>query len=704
MHEPQPLAPRPAAEDFATHALDWPAVRADYERHVKSSLGRRALHELVPRSEEGARAAMARLEELGLVAGRGELPPFAGVSDPLPLFRAVHEHRRPFEPEELATLADYLRAAGLLGRWIEERAEVLPACHELFAEAPGLLALHERIAEVVDPRGKVRDDASPRLLRLRNTIQELSRTVDKIVRKIAGSGELRRFLADGQQGQVHRRAGRPVLAVKARHLGQVPGIVHDRSQSEETLFVEPQAAVEPNNQLMGAKADEAREIAVLLAELTRQVLADEEAVLGSAVLVGELELALIGADWARERGGRAPLLPGAAGAADELLLRSFRHPLLLAQEAEGRLQEVVPLDLRLGADFDMLVLTGPNTGGKTLALKSAGLAALLARLGLPLACEAGTTVPLYAGVVADIGDEQEIEQSLSTFSSHLARIRAGLERADAHTLVLLDELGGGTDPDEGAALGDSILERLLELRAPTLASTHLGVLKEFAFRHVRAENACVEFDLESLAPLYRLVVGSPGESRALAIARRLGLDTALVDRAETRLRRPEAEMQSLMEDVRNSRVAAEGVREAAENRLQELEQERDALREEQDELRQRRAALGEEVEQDLEARLRASRSELERMRTLLPQLSAGVRTQMEGLLEGLATHLGGESLGDRRSAFFDGLHKGDTVYLPRFKKRASVLKLDKKRQRATVRMGRQTLELKFEELSAFESL
>src|SRR5262249_55541072 len=203
-------------------------------------------------------------------------------------------------------------------------------------------------------------------------------------------------------------------------------------------------------------------------------------------------------------------------------------PLLLEEERLGHLDAVVPLDLRLGGEFDLLVITGPNTGGKTLALKSAGLAALMARMGLALPCAEGTSVPLFDGVVADIGDEQEIQQSLSTFSSHLVRIQAGLARSSRDTLVLLDELGGGTDPSEGAALGEALLEELLGRGSATLASTHLGSLKEFAYRHERAENAHVEFDLATLRPLYSLVIGAPGESRALAIARRLGLAAGLV--------------------------------------------------------------------------------------------------------------------------------------------------------------------------------
>ena len=556
----------------------------------------------------------------------------------------------------------------------------------------------------VDERGNVVDDASPRLASLRAEIGELARHIDRGIRRIASRGDLRRFLGDGQAGRIHRRAGRQVLAVKAWHLGQVPGIVHDRSQSEGTLFVEPQELVEPGNRLQALRSDESREVARILAELTRRVLEEEDAIAETAGRVAELELAAVGARWALDVGGCPALLPGEPGAAGELLLRSMRHPLLVQEASEGHIPEAVPIDLRLGGDFDLLVITGPNTGGKTLALKSAGLAALLTRMGLPLPCEAGTTVPLYDGVVADIGDEQEVQQNLSTFSSHLKRISEGLARATPRTLVLLDELGGGTDPDEGAALGDALLEVLLERGVPTLASTHLGVLKEFAFRNARVENACAEFDSESLRPLYRLLVGTPGDSRALLIARRLGLEPDVVDRAEARLRRPHAEVERLMSDVRTSREAAERVRSEAEERLRGLEQEGRELEEERGELARSRAVLHEEADRALEERIRDALPRIQRARALLAQLPREKREELDNVLRELDEHLKGEVVGERRQAFLSGLRKGMLVFLPRYQRRCPVTRIDRQRRQLSVRLGKHVLTIPFDEVSAYEAL
>jgi len=420
--------------------------------------------------------------------------------------------------------------------------------------------------------------------------------------------------------------------------------------------------------------------------------------------LGELELAVTSARWGRHVGGRPARLPGEEGAAPELSLRAMRHPLLVEEHQAGRLERLVPIDLRLGADFDLLLVTGPNTGGKTLALKSAGLAALLTRLGLALPCDEGTTVPLFDGIVADIGDEQEVQQSLSTFSSHLARIRAGLERATPRTLVLLDELGGGTDPDEGAALGDALLEHLLARAVPTLATTHLGKLKEFAFRHARAENAHVQFDLATLAPLYSLVVGAPGESRALAIAHRLGLPEEIVARAEERLEKRGDEVQRLMAEMRDVRIDAERLRSAAEERLRDLETQARDLGRERDGVELRRKQLESEAQRGLEERIARARAWVEKAEGLVRQLSTAQGARLGEVVQGLRESLGDALLSERRQTFLDGIKKGDFVWLPRFKKRCRVVRLRREQRKLDVRLGKHDLEVEFDDVTFYESL
>lgn len=697
-------------DDFAAGALDWPAVRELALAHAPSDLARRVLVELGPRpdgeGEGSARAALARLAEMSAATAEGREPPLAGHADPLPVIEDALRYQRSLEGEDLLRIGRLLRVADDTAIWLGARLEEMPWCTRLFEGRPELGHLREALERALDDRGEVLDDASPVLRRLRDDVRRLQGDIERRVRKLAGRADVRTVLAEGQAQAVHRRGGRPVLAVKAKARGRVPGIVHDRSQSGETLFVEPEEVVELGNSLAGARADEAREVNRILLDLTRVTLENAQALGDLGDKLGELELALLGARWARDTGGRGARVPGVGDTPADagLLLRSARHPLLLEEQRLGHIEDVVPIDLRLGAEFDMLVVTGPNTGGKTLALKSAGVAALLTRLGLPVPFDEGSVVPLYGGVVADIGDEQEIQQNLSTFSSHLARIRAGLERADASVLVLLDELGGGTDPAEGAALGEAILSMLLERGAPTLASTHLGKLKEFAFRNARVENASAEFDLETLRPRYRLLVGMPGESRALAIARRLGLPEEVLERASQRLERRPEEAERLMDDLRDARVDAERLRGSAEERLREAEERLATLGRERDVLAQRKDALEAEAQRGLEERVARARPWLLKARATLDQMPKAPAGVLREVLDGLEEALGGAALSDRRREFLDGLKKGDYVWVPKWRKRCHVVRVHKGKGEVTVKVGQASMTVPFDDVTFYDNL
>ncbi|MSR61709.1 MAG: endonuclease MutS2 [Planctomycetes bacterium] len=687
---------------FAADALDWPAVRELLRRLVVAPLGQRALDELAPREPADVRAALERARELlALLRAEGGEPPLGGASDPRGVLERAEKFQRTMDGDELSQVARFLFALEDLYLWLGARRACLPQCAALFARLPDLAPLREELEAALDKKGEVKDDASPQLARLRQAIAALEQAIEKTLQALLRDRELRTAVAEGHAGRVHRRGGRPVLALRAQYVHRVPGIVHDRSQTGETVFVEPQAVVQHANALSELEADAGREEHRVLSELTRAVLLRRDTLRTAAERASELELAALAARYARETRGCIPRL--AEGERPALVLREFRHPLLLEEQRLGHLESVVPLDLRLGSEFDLLVITGPNTGGKTLALKSAGLAALLTRMGLALPCAEGTSVPLYDGVAADIGDEQEIQQSLSTFSSHLVRIRAGLTRAGKSTLVLLDELGGGTDPSEGAALGEALLEELLTRGAPTLASTHIGALKEFAYRHERAENAHVEFDVESLRPLYRLVIGAPGESRALAIARRLGLPGALLDRAAA-LIGTAGDGSLMLDEVRDLRVAAEKLRGEAEDKLQELERARAELASSHEELAGRRAQVDAEAQRMIEERIASARSILVRARTILPQLAPAGRGELERWLAELEESLGGAALSDRRASFVAALKKGELVWLPKFKKRVQVTRIYKDKKELDVKLGARELRVSFDDVTFYESL
>jgi DNA mismatch repair protein MutS2 len=690
-------------ENFASKALDWPIVRNLIVPHAVSAIGERALMELTPRGEAEAREALLRTREM-FEANPDDMPPLGGLQDPWAALEEAQRYSRTLDGEGLLGISRLLRVVEDLGHWLAGRRGHLPESAALWVGLPNLRGMRGELERALDDKGRLVDDASPLLKKLAQRCAHLDRTIDVRMRELAANPAWKVSIAEGHFGRVHRRGGRRVLAVRQRHVGRIPGIVHDRSKTGETLFVEPREVVQIANELNTVRADRQREESRILLELTRSVLLQREPILFLLERVAELELALIGARYARAVGGAPPRLPGEPGAAKGLLLRGFRHPLLLREQELGHLDQVVPIDLRLGEEFNLLLITGPNTGGKTLAIKSAGLACLMGSMGLALPCEPGTTIPLFDGIVADIGDEQEIRQNLSTFSSHLKRIHQGLVRATPRTLFLLDELGGGTDPSEGAALGEAILEHLLEMGIPAIASTHLGKLKEFAFRFQRAENAHVEFDLETLAPRYRLVIGAPGESRALAIARRLGFPEELVSRGTERLERIDGETRALMEELREVRLGAERQRAMAEQKLIDAERGLVELGERRDEVDRKGEQLEAEAQRNIEERLSNARRWLERLHALLSQLPPDKRGLLEPALRELEVSLTDASLSDKRRAFVAGLKKGATVFLPRFKKRCEVTRVYKAKRELDVRMGKHVMRVAFDDVTFYESL
>jgi DNA mismatch repair protein MutS2 len=683
---------------FAADVLELDTVLEYIARRADSSLGKRVIGEVAPLGAELARERLARLVELALLARVNDLPTFGGVSDVLP---PGPEPVVRLDEDRMAAMRDFLQANVRLKDWSSTRAVDSPRLAAWLAASPDTSDLAQAIDRVLDARGRVRDDASPQLQRLRATAQELNERLERAARAALQRPDIRIHLTDGS---IHRRGGRPVLAVKAKLSGRVKGLVHDRSQSGESVFIEPAECVELGNRLAEVNASERNEVERILTALSQRVLAERAAIHSAAERIGELELCAAATRWAKSVDGRVALEPGQAGAAQGLLLRAARHPQLVQQVAEGRLSAVVPIDLRLGVEFDLLLITGPNTGGKTLALKTAGLFALLTACGLPVPAGEGTTVPQYDAVLADIGDEQEIRQNLSTFASHLVRVRAALERATPRTLVLLDELGGGTDPDEGAALGEAILETLLARRAPTLASTHIGKLKEFSFRRGRAENACAEFDPVTLEPCYRLLLGTPGESSALVIARRLGLPQEVVTLATQRLQRRDIEVSRTMEELRKARVAAEATRQTAEREREEASHALRDLEGQRVAMEHKSRQLEAEAQKGIEERVRDAMRQLAKARQRLEQVPPEARKELALILDALEADLTGASLSERRQAFLQTIGKGSLVYLPRYRQRVIVHKVNREKREIVAKLGALNVKVTFDEVTPYESL
>ncbi len=467
------------------------------------------------------------------------------------------------DPDQLLMVADTVRAAIKLFDDVHPYPPLAALAH--FARPPRPLV--EAIEHAISGTAEVLDRASPRLGGLR---AELRAAQARLQQRLDGllKGDLARAL---QEQIVTQRGGRYVVPVKSEMRGAVKGIIHDQSASGATVFIEPLEILEANNALREAELAEKVEVGRILDELSRRVEKDAAELDAVTSALARLDLTIAKALLADVLECERPALDGEG----RLDVVAGRHPLLVAQGAA-----VVPIDVRLGTDFRALVVTGPNTGGKTVTLKTIGLLVLMAACGLQIPAQQGSRVPVVKRVFADIGDEQSIAQSLSTFSSHLRNVVATLAEADRGDLALLDELGAGTDPDEGAALAMAVLETLLARGVLIAATTHYPELKAFALSTPGVSNASVEFDPQTLRPTYRLHVGLPGASNAFAIASRLGLDAGVLERAESHLselhrslertlREAERQRTELAGTLDEARIAAEDARRATADALRE---------------------------------------------------------------------------------------------------------------------------------------
>jgi DNA mismatch repair protein MutS2 len=488
-----------------------------------------------------------------------------------------------------------------------------------------------------------------------------------------------------------------MLQVKQEYRARVPGVLHDRSQSGSTLFIEPEAVVEVSNRLSDAQAAEHREIQVVLANTARGLTRARAGVERAIAFLARTDLLVAKASLVSEAGFVVPEV-----AADgPLRLRAARHPLLL----QSRLpRPVVPLEVSLGEPNRVLVVTGPNTGGKTVVLKTIGLLALMALAGVPIPAEAGTRVPFFAAVLADIGDEQGISQNLSTFSSHVVRIVRCLQAASGHSLVLLDELGAGTDPEEGGVLGYAVLEELLARGSFAVVTTHLGRLKDFAHQNTGAVNGSMAFDGASLQPLYRLEVGIPGSSHALDIARRVGMPDRVVGRARELLGRVDTRLQDVINQVTEVRQSAEADRRTTQALAQKAEADSRRLEAELQEAQRKSSWLHEEADALVDEQVRSLRAAwsapLQALQSAPGQHGERAR-ELKRAIDGM---LGQLSAHRRRMQFCFALKKGDRVFLPRLQRASAVHKVDKVRETVTVDYGNMRIEVPFEDVSWLQPL
>ncbi len=589
-------------DEHSLRVLEFDKVLSLLVKEAETPMGAELIQALRPANDLAVvRARQAETSCAARLLERAGPVSFTGVRDIRPLLPRARAGGM-LNGEELAAVASTLSAAGRLQAFLrhhltdEPRDQALRRLQEALRPLPPLVSAIQRC---LTPEGDILDTASPELARLRGLARTLQQRVRDRLESLIHSPLAQKVL---QEPIVTLRAGRYVVPVKHEHRAAVPGLVHDQSASGATLFVEPLAVVELNNQLREVEARIQEEVERILRQLSQQVGAAADELAATLEALAQLDLALAKGRFSHTLHGTEPILNQEGW----FHIRRGRHPLLGTS--------AVPIDLWLGRDFRILLLTGPNTGGKTVTLKTVGLFCLMAQSGLHLPAADGTELPLVQGVYADIGDEQSIEQSLSTFSSHMSRIVAILRQVGPQDLVLLDELGAGTDPEEGAALAMAILAHLREVGCRVVATTHYSELKTFAHLEPAIENASVEFDPETLRPTYRLAIGIPGRSHAFLIAARLGLPESILARARQHMSQEELRTDALIADMeRDRRRAAEDREEAA--RLRE--------------------ALAEQVRryEELTARIRAEReSLLASARSEARRLLRAARRQADDLL------------------------------------------------------------------------
>jgi DNA mismatch repair protein MutS2 len=521
-------------------------------------------------------------------------------------------HAGVLAPTELLDIKSTLIAARNLLRIFERLGEQFPALFEIATQIPTPMGLVDAITRAISERGELLDSASETLATIR---RDLRIAHDRLMTK------LQRMVSDPhtspylQEALITQRDGRYVLPLRAEFKGKIRAVIHDQSASGATLFVEPLNVVEHNNQfreLQLAERDEERRI---LTELSQQVGAQAANILNTVELVAELDLCFAKAKYSDALSATEPILhpigkPSGRHPGTIIRLYQARHPLLDPAT-------VVPIDVELDSQTYAMVVTGPNTGGKTVTLKTIGLLSLMAQAGLHIPAHSGSEISQFHNIYADIGDEQSIEQSLSTFSGHITNIIRILDHADRRSLVILDELGAGTDPQEGAALARALLTHLLERGITTLVTTHHPELKAFAHATPGVVNASVEFDLDTLQPTFHLTIGLPGRSNALSIAQRLGMPDGIINAARSELNPEDLRAEDLLDEIHRQRDLSRHARAAAEKAHRDAETMRTELAQRLEKIEDERMQVLEKARQQAEEQLEEVQDELREVRRQL---------------------------------------------------------------------------------------
>ena len=606
----------------ALETLEYKKIIAQLKREMGSAASAKLADELTPLTSEKIIKEELRstTEAVDLIVRKGPLPT-GGLYD-------IREALLLAKKGGSLTMRQLLEVQNVLGISSEVVAfmhdDALPEL-KYIGEMVDLIveftALEKEISRCILTEDEMADNASPKLKDIRRSIHQQNQAIKNKLSRIITSSSNKTYLQDTI---VTMRDGRYVIPVKQEYRSFFPGMVHDQSKGGATLFIEPQGVVELNNKLRELEVEEQLEIARILAELSSRVAEHYREIRSNLELLTKLDFIMAKGKLSCKMHASEPKIDTNG----ELRLISARHPLIEYKKA-------VPVDIRIGGDYRTLIITGPNTGGKTVSLKTAGLLVMMAQSGLHIPASHASTLPIFGEVFADIGDEQSIEQSLSTFSSHMKNIVSIIDKASYDSLVLVDELGAGTDPTEGAALAIAILERFYDSGALTMATTHYNELKKYALATSGVENAAMEFDVETLTPTYRLLIGVPGKSNAFEISKKLGLSESVIERASEHIKHGDMEFENVISSIEDDKHKAAADRLDAESMRAEIEERLKKLEEKEKAISEKRADIIAEAKREARELLRETKSAVKDVQKDLRRLQkSGAHTNLNtGALE-----------------------------------------------------------------------
>lgn len=674
----------------ALNLLEFHKLLRIISKYSHSEASEKAVEEITPlANREEIEKRLGQVNEIRRMSQENDPLRLSAFSDIGPLLANLRPEGAVLDAKELSSFTPFLTVLSDISSQLRERID-LPLLEEISGNLTGFPHILTLLTRSIDSEGTILDTASFLLAELRGQVRQLEGRVRKRLEEMMRDERVSLFLQDDF---ITERSGRWVIPVRMDSKGQVPGVVHDVSRSGETAFIEPLAIIGLSNELENLIAEQKAEEMRILRDISSRIRAVADEIGAQYRVIVYLDLLYCISRFADELGMKTPQI----NAAGMIHLVGARHPLLALTLEKRGAQRVVPLDVRVGGEKTVMVITGSNAGGKTIAIKTIGLLQLMALSGMPVPADSSSRFPLIHNLLIDIGDEQSIENNLSTFSAHVSNISGILKKADTHSLVLIDELGTGTDPEEGAALACAVLKEIRNSGALLFATTHLTDIKGFVHRTEGMVNASMEFDQKSLIPLYKLREGEPGQSHALEIARRYGLPEHIIESAKALLGGIKVEFDNLIADLNEKRLTYErGLRELG-SQQKELE--------EKNRLLQQTLSDAEYQKKDLLAKAYREASELitdtkRQMRTFLDEIKRRektkrreVITQVETKQEEVVQKLREYEMFDYGSPSLEEIREGDAVFVRSLGYDASVLGVDLRHKRLRVRSGAMEIEV-----------